>query len=110
MRLRWLALTAALLVALGACSANPDELLARAQRSMEQGDYRAASIDLKTLLQRQPNSAEGRYALGVTSLETGDPQSALRELEMAARLGIESRRLAMPLARSLLALRRYDEK
>ncbi|HEU4531967.1 MAG TPA: XrtA/PEP-CTERM system TPR-repeat protein PrsT [Steroidobacteraceae bacterium] len=109
MRLRWLALTAALLVALGACSANPDELLARAQRSMEQGDYRAASIDLKTLLQRQPNSAEGRYALGVTSLETGDPQSALRELEMAARLGIESRRLAMPLARSLLALRRYDD-
>lgn len=98
-----------LCVALAACSAEPDELLSRAQRSLDAGDFRAASIDLKSLLQKDPNNAEGRFALGVTSLEAGDPQAAVRELELARGLGVAEERLTIPLARALLASRRYDD-
>jgi len=106
-------LAVALVVASGAmlagCSADPDELLERAQRNLDAGDFRAASIDLKSLLQKDPQNSEGRLALGVASLESGDPEGAVRELELARDLGVAQERLAVPMARSLLASRRYDD-
>ncbi len=98
-----------LCLALVACNAGPDELLKRAQRSLDEGDFRAASIDLKKLLQAEPNNAEARYSLGVAMLEGGDAPSAVRELELAGGLGVPEERLAVPLARALLASRRYED-
>jgi putative PEP-CTERM system TPR-repeat lipoprotein len=99
----------ALCLVLAACSAGPDELLRRAQRSLEEGDFRAASIDLKKLLQEQPNNAEARFTLGRAMLEGGDAPAAVREFELARGLGVPEERLTIPYARSLLASRRYDD-
>ena len=98
-----------LCLALVACNPGPDELLKRAQRSLDEGDFRAASIDLKKLLQSEPNNAEARYSLGVAMLEGGDAPGAVRELELAGGLGVSEERLAIPLARALLASRRYED-
>jgi putative PEP-CTERM system TPR-repeat lipoprotein len=100
---------ACLLVLLAACSASNDELLTRARGSMDRGDYRAASIDLKKLLQREPRNAEARYAFGIVSLASGDAGSAARELRVASELGIAPERIVVPLARAFLADRRYDD-
>jgi len=105
---RWPWLACVLLL-LAACSASNDELLTRARSSMERGDYRAASIDLKKLLQREPRNAEARYAFGIVSLASGDPGSAARELRVASELGIPRERIVVPLARAFLADRRYDD-
>ena len=47
-------------VLLAGCNAGPDQLLERAQKNLRAGDFRAASIDLKTLLQKEPNSAKSK--------------------------------------------------
>ena len=100
---------ALLVLALAACNAGPDELLKRAQRNLDAGDFRAASIDLKNLLQREPNNAEARFALGVAMLGGGDAPGAVRELELAGTLGIAEERLTIPMGRAFLASRRYEE-
>jgi putative PEP-CTERM system TPR-repeat lipoprotein len=96
-------------LALAACNAGPDELLERAQRNLDAGDFRAASIDLKNLLQQEPNDAEARFALGAALLGGGDASGALREFELARKLGIEEERLAIPMGRAFLASRRYED-
>ncbi|HSD73180.1 MAG TPA: XrtA/PEP-CTERM system TPR-repeat protein PrsT [Steroidobacteraceae bacterium] len=98
-----------LCLGLAACNPGPDELLKRAQRNLEAGDLRAASIDLKTLLQGNPNNAEARFALGRAMLAGGDAESAIREFELARGLGVADERLAVPTSRALLASRRYEE-
>lgn len=79
---------AALVVAaalLGGCSGGDSEgqLLTSAQEYLAKKDYKAATIQLKSLLQRNANSAEGRYLLGKALLETGDATGALVELRRA---------------------------
>ena len=74
---------ALVILAVAACNAGPDELLGRAQRNLDAGDFRAASIDLKRLLQQEPNNPEARMALGIALLGGGDAPGAVRELELA---------------------------
>ncbi|MFO7857716.1 MAG: hypothetical protein R6V11_02220, partial [Ectothiorhodospiraceae bacterium] len=52
----------------GQVSLSEDERFERAQQHEEAGDLRAASIELRNLLQQNPNHAEGRMALGTVSL------------------------------------------
>lgn len=97
----------ALLVA--ACQPAPEELWARAQSEAAEGDYAAAAIDLKNLIQREPGNAAARAALGEAALALGDAPAAEKELRRARDLGSARADLDILLAQALLAQRRNEE-
>jgi putative PEP-CTERM system TPR-repeat lipoprotein len=92
-----------LVAALAACSQRSEQdLLAAAQKRMEQKDAAGAVIELKNLLQMNPDNANGRYLLGKALLEAGDLAGAEVELRKAWELGAPRDQLAPLLAQALL--------
>lgn len=92
-------LTAALV---GCSQRSEQELLAAAQKRMEQKDAAGAVIELKNLLQKNPDNATGRHLLGKSLLEAGDMAGAEIELRRAWDLGAPRDELAPLLAQTLL--------
>jgi predicted Zn-dependent protease len=99
-----LALAAVTLAALAGCgpSNDPARLIAKSQEYRQKGNYQAAMIELKNVLQKNPDHAEARYLLGTDYLEAGDPRAAEAELRRASKLGVEPAKTLPPLAKSLL--------
>jgi len=88
---------------LAGCSGeSADSMLAASRISLEKRDTRAAVIQLKGVLQKQPSSAEARYLMGRALLLSGDPESALIEFNKAEELGYSAELLAPEHARVLL--------
>ncbi len=79
-----------------------EKLLESAQSYLAKKDHKAATIQLKTLLQKNGNSATGRFLLGKTLLESGDVAGALVELRKATELGHSPDLTAPELARAML--------
>jgi len=89
---------------LAACGAKSEaELLASAQAHLNQRELGTAAIELKTVLQRSPNSAQARFMLGDTLLRQGEAVGALVELERARELDYDKNRVVPALARALMA-------
>lgn len=103
--LRAVALAAALACSLllGACSKeNEATLLASAQAMLAKDDTKGAVIQLKTVLQQNPDSAEARYLLGKTLLASGDAVAALVELRKARMRDYDENKVVPELARAML--------
>lgn len=100
-------LNAALLsaVLLAACG-NPSEAeqIASAQQSMDKKDLPAAIIQLKGVLQKQPDSERARLLLGRALLDSGDPSAGLVELTKAQELGAADNDVVPAIARAMLLL------
>jgi len=91
------------LALLAACSHRSEqEMLAAAEKRMEQKDVNGAVIELKNLLQNTPDSAKGRQMLGQALLESGDVAGAEIELRRAWELGAPRDQVAPMLAQALL--------
>jgi tetratricopeptide (TPR) repeat protein len=75
-------------------------LFARAQKERQQGELRAASLDLKNALRKNPQNVEARVALGLVSIDLQDIDGAIRELQVARRAGVSDERVLLPLARA----------
>lgn len=97
------ALSAALVVALAGCAPKGEALYARAEAALEKGDIRAAVIDLKTLLQSEPQNAKARAMLSLALLQSGDTSGGEIELRKARDLGAPSELMLVPSCRLLLA-------
>ncbi|HEY8876450.1 MAG TPA: XrtA/PEP-CTERM system TPR-repeat protein PrsT [Roseateles sp.] len=93
-----------LAAALAACSQqrSEQELLAAAQKRLEQKDTSGAVIELKNLLQKSPDNATGRYLLGKALLEAGDVAGAEVELRKAKELGAPTDQVVPLIAQALL--------
>ncbi len=97
-----LCLAAAALV-LQACSgASNSDLLSAAQTFIDKKDYKSAVIQLKTVLQKQPNSGEARLLLGKALAAQGDAAGAVLELRKARESQITDERVVPDLARAML--------
>lgn len=96
---------------LPACQRHPSsvQLLAEARRYHQQGDERAAVIELKNLLQANPRQAGARLLLGEVYLEAGDAASAENELRRALQLGLPPADVLPALGRALLMQGQYDK-
>ncbi|MBL8286361.1 MAG: PEP-CTERM system TPR-repeat protein PrsT [Rubrivivax sp.] len=100
-----IALAAAVLAAalLAGCNReSEDKLLQSAQEYIAKRDYKSATIQLKSLLQRNANSAVARQALGKALLDSGDAPGALVELRKARELGQPDDKVVPDLARAML--------
>lgn len=96
-----------------ACSGESPEsraaLLERASANFTAGEYRAAEIDLKALLQDEPGNTDARILLGKIYLQREQGAAAEGEFERAAR-SLEQRGPLLPLtARALLLQGKYAE-
>jgi putative PEP-CTERM system TPR-repeat lipoprotein len=73
------------------------------------GQYRAAYIEAKKVLQRDNKNGDAWLLLGQASLLLGDPQSALNDLQNAQANGVAEARWAIPMGRALLVTHQYDK-
>ncbi|GGY34106.1 XrtA/PEP-CTERM system TPR-repeat protein PrsT [Pseudoduganella albidiflava] len=99
-----------LLLALGACSRPPpaEVLLADARRFSAQGDPKAAIIQLKNIVQQQPDHVTARLMLGQMYLDTGDMASAEKELRRARELGAQADLVQPGLGKALLSQSQFQ--
>lgn len=95
----------AALLGLSACSRtqDPAALVQEARKYQQNGDAKAAIIQLKNALQAAPENGEARLALGEVYGESGDAVSSEKELRKAISVGIPHNRAALSLGRALLA-------
>lgn len=104
------ALTAALLaLAVAGCGASPEESMRQAQGYMDKADYKAAVLELKNVLQAQPENAQARMLLGHAHLAGGAYLDAEKELSRAKDLGLKDPQLTILLARTWHKLSQVDK-
>jgi putative PEP-CTERM system TPR-repeat lipoprotein len=73
------------------------------------GDVRAAIVDLKNALQKEPNNARARLLLGQAYNEISESSNAEAELVRARDGGIAAADYAVPLAQAQFGQRKLDE-
>ncbi|MDE2154331.1 MAG: PEP-CTERM system TPR-repeat protein PrsT [Xanthomonadaceae bacterium] len=73
------------------------------------GEYRAAYIEAKKVLQRDGKNGNAWLLLGQASLMLGDPKDALSDLQNAKANSVPAERWAVPLGRALLVTHQYDK-
>ena len=100
-----IALLVTLLALAAGCDAfrSPEARVERAREALAAGDFRAASIELKSVLDSDPDNAEARLALAETSLALGDPETADKELRRGLAAGLPPARAAALQGRVMLA-------
>ncbi|MBA4177486.1 MAG: PEP-CTERM system TPR-repeat protein PrsT [Leptothrix sp. (in: Bacteria)] len=90
-------------LSLAACGgASEAELLGLAKASLEKQDVKAAVIQLKNALQKNPQSADARLMLGRALLKSGDPAGALVELRKAQELQAKDDDVLPDMAQAML--------
>ncbi|MDS4013086.1 MAG: PEP-CTERM system TPR-repeat protein PrsT [Candidatus Accumulibacter sp.] len=94
----------AMLLAAGCGGDSPESMLASAKDFLAKNDTKAATIQLKNALQKNPDLAEARFLLGKALLDSGDPTGAELEFRKAQSLGHPADQVIPPLARAMLAL------
>ena len=75
----------------------------------EQGGVQDAFIELKKVLQQEPEHAEARWLLGQISLELGQGAAAQKEIEQAKQLGRQGPEVEHALLRAMLLQRQFSE-
>lgn len=103
-------LAGALLAGVAGCSGGPsaEQLVEQARLQLAADDLQPATVQLKSALQKQPDSVDARFLLGQTYVRMGDGPAAEKELRRAADLGMPASEVAVPLARALLLQQKYD--
>lgn len=104
------ALCSLLVAGLAGCGGeSADSLLKSARDYVAKKDYKAAVIQAKNVLQKNPELAEARYLLGRSLLESGDPVGAEVELRKAQSLQYQTDLVVPALARSLLLQNQFKK-
>ncbi len=85
------------------------EYLNDARSYLDQGDVRAAIIQLKNAVRADPHNGAARFALGEAYLKGGDAASAEKELALAGERGIAEERVAPLLAQALMMQGKVEE-
>ncbi|WP_166454985.1 XrtA/PEP-CTERM system TPR-repeat protein PrsT [Duganella alba] len=100
-----------ILLVLAGCSRTHSEtdLMAEAAKYTARGEAKAAIIQLKNVLQQAPSNGQARLMLGQLYLDTGDVQSADKELRRALELGVNPGDVLPSLGKALLQQGQYQK-
>jgi putative PEP-CTERM system TPR-repeat lipoprotein len=104
-RTRWLALmlTGAFGLGLAACSNDTAQSLTESGKGYAaKKDYKAAAIQFKSALQRDPQATEARLLLGEALMNSGDMAGAVVELSKSLDQQVASERVLPALSKALL--------
>ena len=85
------------------------ERIQRAKDFEGKGDLKASIIELKNALQKNPDSAQARWLLGLAYLKQGQGSDAETQLNRAVQLGINPDSVRIPLARTWLLKGDFDK-
>ena len=88
---------------LSACGDSTESLIASSKEYLAKNDSKAAVIQLKNALQKNPNLGEARFLLGSALLESGDISGAEVELRKALEFKHSADTVIPVLARAMLA-------
>ena len=80
-----------------------------AKKAIEKGDLRAAQIQLRNAVQRDPNNLDARYDLGIVNMRLGDLPSAEKDLQQALQGGFDPEKALPDYATALLLQRKFDK-
>ena len=83
--------------------------MAEARQYEQKGEHKAAIIQLKNALQKNPDDRAARHLLGTIYVRTGDWPSAEKELRKAVSLGLDANQALPDLARALLMQGEYQK-
>jgi putative PEP-CTERM system TPR-repeat lipoprotein len=105
------AATASILLSVSGCDLFVSEQARfdRATAAWSQGDLRTARIELKKLLEKNPNRADAWLLLGQVSLRGGTPAAGEAELRRASELGAPADEVVVPLGEALLSQGLFDQ-
>jgi putative PEP-CTERM system TPR-repeat lipoprotein len=92
---------------LGGCARHGS--LSAGDQYQASGQYRAAYIEAKKVLQRDPDNGQAWLLLGKASLQLGNSKDALSDLQNARKHGVQAPQWAVPLGRALLVSGKLDE-
>ena len=84
-------------------------LISEAIQYQQEGDDKAAIIQLKNALQKSSDNSEARYLLGVLYNKSGDPLSAEKELNKALSLGMAPEKVLPVLGSTLFDLGEFQQ-
>ncbi len=95
-----------LLLSLSSCglTTSDAERISMAEASIEEGDYRAATIQLRSVLGNDPNNLQARLMLAKILVGLNDIPTAEKEMQRASELGATASQI-QPLHFSILAAR-----
>ncbi|MBZ2209736.1 XrtA/PEP-CTERM system TPR-repeat protein PrsT [Massilia soli] len=104
------ALAVSLGIAAAGCGSEKDAgpLIAEARKFRDQGETRAAVIQLKNVLQQDGSNSAARILLGEVYIEDGDAVSAEKELRRALTLGGDAGQIAPLLGKAMLMQGQYE--
>jgi putative PEP-CTERM system TPR-repeat lipoprotein len=96
---------------LAACTKmqSSEAFVEEAKKYQQKGDSKAAVIQLKNAIQKNPDDSEARYLLASIYNDTGDPHSAEKEFRKALDLGVKPEKVLPGLSRALLRLGQYQK-
>ena len=96
------------LLTLGACvERSESQMMEQVHRQLELRDKSGATIELKTLLQKYPKSAEARFLLGKLLFEAGDAAGARAHLQVAMEGGFAANQVLPLMATVMVSLREF---
>ena len=93
----------------GCGGGSTDSMLTSAKEYLAKNDNKAAVIQIKNALQKNPDSPEGRFLLGSALLKAGDVANAEAEFRKALALKHSPDQLVPELARAMLSTRQYKK-
>ena len=102
---RWL-LLALIAFLLGACSQKGS--VAAAAKYEANGEYRAAYIESKKVLQNDSTNGQAWLTLGKASIMMGSPKDAITDLQNAKKYGVSQSEWQIPMGRALLLTQGFN--
>ena len=102
-------LLALVLALVAACAEKPEDLVKSAKEYLAKGDQKAAVVQLRSALQKDPALAEARFLLGTALLDTGEFPAAEKELRKALELEYPVDQVVPTLVRVMVAGGQYKE-
>ncbi|MEO1594040.1 MAG: XrtA/PEP-CTERM system TPR-repeat protein PrsT [Pseudomonadota bacterium] len=98
----------AVVMAVAGCGVDDAGRMERANAAFEAGDYRAAAIDARAVLQNDSRNLRARLLLARSALNVGDGASAEKEFRRALDLGLTLDDVGLELAQSVALQQNFE--